>query len=140
MDTTMTDYDAEDANRQALTLLSAIVREMTPASQKSIPSNPQRFNLLAHPASNTCRICNLPGHASPNVNNTMRCRTALLSSLSWDSGKTPSTSSPISFKLPKLSKSHQRKQADVRDASQHRCSERRTPGRCSCGAADMCVA
>jgi CCR4-NOT transcription complex subunit 2 len=74
--------EAEQA-RHALIALSAAVREMTPIGTKSIPAAPERFNLLARPHQNVCRICNLPGHQSSNVNKAAACRTAMLSLLDF---------------------------------------------------------
>jgi CCR4-NOT transcription complex subunit 2 len=52
---------------------------MTPAGAKPVSSTPSRFNLLARPNFNSCRVCGLPGHSSPNINILSACRTALLS-------------------------------------------------------------
>jgi CCR4-NOT transcription complex subunit 2 len=52
---------------------------MTPAGAKAIPSNPVRFNLLARPVTNGCRICGFPGHSSANVKASTACRVAILS-------------------------------------------------------------
>jgi CCR4-NOT transcription complex subunit 2 len=71
--------DDVDRNRPSLMALSAAVREMTPTGAKAIPANPSRFNLLARPSSNNCRICGLPGHSSANVQQSVRCRTAIVS-------------------------------------------------------------
>jgi hypothetical protein len=68
-----------DQVRQSLLFLSAVVREMTPAGAKAIPSNPARFNLLARPVTNGCRICGFPGHSSTNIKASTACRVAILS-------------------------------------------------------------
>ncbi|KAF1843552.1 uncharacterized protein K460DRAFT_288673 [Cucurbitaria berberidis CBS 394.84] len=71
--------DDADRVRQALTVLSAAVREMTPTGAKPVPTNPHRFNLLARHLNAGCRICSLPGHQSDNIKKAATCRTALLS-------------------------------------------------------------
>jgi len=68
-----------DEVRQALTKLSNTVREMMPSGAKQIPTKLECFNLLARPVTNSCRICSLPGHQSPNIQNAAMCRTALIS-------------------------------------------------------------
>ncbi|KAH7064152.1 hypothetical protein BKA63DRAFT_586722 [Paraphoma chrysanthemicola] len=65
--------------RTSLMFLAQVVREMTPAGAKPIPSNPSRFNLLARPAFNACRVCGLPGHLSTNIKTAAACRGAILS-------------------------------------------------------------
>lgn len=72
-------HNNADGVRQSLTTLSAAVREMTPAGAKAIPANPTRFNLLARPTNDGCRICGLPGHSSYNIKASTPCRIALLS-------------------------------------------------------------
>jgi CCR4-NOT transcription complex subunit 2 len=57
-----------DRVRQSLVILSTVVREMTPAGAKPIPTNPSR-----------CRVCGIPGHSSTNIQASGACRTALLS-------------------------------------------------------------
>lgn len=77
--------NSADSVRQSLTALSDIVRQMTAAGAKPIPTNPLNFNLLARPVHNGCRICGLPGHASANIKSSASCRTALLSLIDfWD--------------------------------------------------------
>jgi CCR4-NOT transcription complex subunit 2 len=71
--------DDADIVRQSLTILSAVVREMTPAGAKAIPAKASCFNFLARPTNSGCRICGLPGHSSNNVQASTECRTALLS-------------------------------------------------------------
>jgi hypothetical protein len=71
--------DVADQVRQTLMTLSQAVRQMTPSGAKPIPTNPARFNLLARPVHNGCRVCGLPGHQSANVKQAATCRTALLS-------------------------------------------------------------
>lgn len=81
--------DAEQV-RRALMALSTVVREMAPAGAKKIPTAPERFNLLARPHHDTCRICNLPGHHSPSAQKAAACRVAILSLIGfWEdvSGK-----------------------------------------------------
>jgi hypothetical protein len=68
-----------DPVRQSLNILSTVVRQMTPTGAKPIPANPSRFNLLARPVHNGCRICGLPGHESANIKASKACRIALLS-------------------------------------------------------------
>jgi CCR4-NOT transcription complex subunit 2 len=68
-----------DPVRRSFDILSTVVRQMTPAGAKPIPANPTRFNLLARPVHNGCRICGLPGHSSGNINASSACRIALLS-------------------------------------------------------------
>jgi CCR4-NOT transcription complex subunit 2 len=65
--------------RQSLVILSTVVREMTPAGAKPVPTNPSRFNLLARPINNGCRVCGIPGHSSNSIQASGTCRTALLS-------------------------------------------------------------
>ncbi|KAH8729100.1 hypothetical protein GQ44DRAFT_823827 [Phaeosphaeriaceae sp. PMI808] len=78
--------DSTNLIRQSLSVLAAAVREMTPAGARSIPPFPTTFNLLARPVTMTCRICNLPGHASPNIRTAASCRVALLALISfWES-------------------------------------------------------
>lgn len=72
-------FDSTDEVRQALTKLSNAVREMTPSGAKQIPTKPDCFNLLARSVTNSCRICSLPDHQSPNIQNAAMCRTALIS-------------------------------------------------------------
>ncbi|KAF1913246.1 hypothetical protein BDU57DRAFT_349086 [Ampelomyces quisqualis] len=72
-----------DPVRQSLTVLSAVVREMTPAGAKPIPAQPTCFNLLARPITNGCRICGIPGHSSANTKSSSACRAALLSLTSF---------------------------------------------------------
>jgi len=79
MTSTLPDHDAADRVRQSLTFLSGVIREMNPAGHKAIPANPDRFNLLARSTFVGCRICQLPGHSSANINNSAACRAALLS-------------------------------------------------------------
>lgn len=71
--------DTTDAVRQSLTVLSELVRQMTPAGAKPVPTTPSNFNLLARPVHNGCRICSLPGHSSANIKSSAACRIALLS-------------------------------------------------------------
>jgi CCR4-NOT transcription complex subunit 2 len=71
--------DPTDPVRQSLDILSIVVRQMAPAGAKPIPAIPARFNLLARPVHNGCRICGLPGHSSANIKTASDCRIALLS-------------------------------------------------------------
>jgi hypothetical protein len=75
--------DIADQVRQSLTTLSQAVREMTPSGAKPTSANPDRFNFLARPVHNGCRVCGLPGHASTNINKAELCRTALLSLITF---------------------------------------------------------
>ncbi|ORY09513.1 hypothetical protein BCR34DRAFT_625700 [Clohesyomyces aquaticus] len=71
--------------QEALAALFKTVREMNPAHARPVPADPVRFNLLARPcrATQSCRICNFPGHHSDNIRRASACRTALLSTVGF---------------------------------------------------------
>jgi hypothetical protein len=72
-----------EESRLRLMALSNAVREMVPAGTRSIPTNPEHFNLLARPWKDTCRFCNLPGHHSTSTEKASACRTAIMSTVSF---------------------------------------------------------
>jgi hypothetical protein len=72
-----------EQSRLRLMALSNAVREMVPAGTRSIPTKPERFNLLARPWKDTCRFCNLPGHYSTSTEKASACRTAIMSTISF---------------------------------------------------------
>lgn len=82
-----------DQVRQNLETLSAAVREMTPYGALPVPAVPQRFNLLARPVLDGCRICGLPGHHSDKNSNASACRIAIISLIGFWNDVT----NPVSF-------------------------------------------
>ncbi|KAH7382728.1 hypothetical protein DE146DRAFT_681711 [Phaeosphaeria sp. MPI-PUGE-AT-0046c] len=86
-------FDVTNWRRErSLTALSEIVRQMTAAGAKPVPTNPSNFNLLARPVHNGCRICSLPGHSSGNIKSSAACRAALLSLIRFWEDVTPHVS------------------------------------------------
>lgn len=76
------DNDKEQV-RMALDALNSAVREMTPVGTKIIPASPNRFNLLARPHRQACRICNYPGHQSENIQKSNGCHIAIMSTVGF---------------------------------------------------------
>ncbi|KAF2705675.1 hypothetical protein K504DRAFT_484505 [Pleomassaria siparia CBS 279.74] len=74
---------SSDEIRSELMALAVVVREMNPHGTRPIPTNPDRFNLLARSWKNTCRMCNLPGHTSSSVEKADACRVAIMSTVGF---------------------------------------------------------
>lgn len=91
---------SDDHVRLALDALSKAVREMTPVGSKTIPSSPARFNLLARPHYQTCRICHYPGHQCNKINQANSCRVAIMSTVGFWEDMTVHISYLYSFHEP----------------------------------------
>ncbi|KAF2260738.1 hypothetical protein CC78DRAFT_584521 [Lojkania enalia] len=97
---------SDSAVGDALQQLAGAVREMTPLGAKTIPKNPERFNLLARPyryGQSTCSVCKYPGHQCSSVRNAGKngpCRNAIMSTVGfWED---------VSAHIAALYQSHQR--------------------------------